>query len=367
MEDNNNAPQNNSDEINLIQLFGFFEQKIKAFFGGIFSIFKGLFSIIVYSLKALQRNIKILVPLLAISLVTGFYFDKQEPEYSSEMLVKPYFDAKYQLYANIEYYNSLLADGDYPTLSSIFGIDIEQAKNIKEFAMYPGPETENQLRKEYYKFIEDITLTQVKTSDNGDKESESIKVLDVSFEEFVEGRSIYSSDKFMIKALSTKKDIFKHLENGLNSSFENEYSTKNMKKRDSIISLKKATIEKEIRDIEALEKVYIDAFKENVKATASQIKVGKEGFAIADTKVETKEYELLEKKNKLYNELNDLQEGKVTEDTFFDVISSFPEIGKLEKIPFYTKRKLLYPLISFALFVFGLLFIKAYNFVEAYE
>jgi hypothetical protein len=367
MEDNNNTPQNNSDEINLIQLFGFFEQKIKAVFGGIFSIFKGLFSIIVYSLKALQRNIKILLPLLAISLVLGSYFDKQEPEYSSEMLVKPYFDAKYQLYANIEYYNSLLEDDDYPTLSSIFGINIEQAKNIKEFAMYSGPETENQLRKEYYKFIEDITLTQIKSSDKGDEEESNFKILDVSFKEFVEGRSIYSSDKFMIKAVSTKKDIFKYLEEGLNNSFDNEYSTKSMKKRDSVIILRKATIEKAIGEIEALEKVYIEAFKENVKATASQIRVGNEGFALADSKVDTKEFELLEKKNQLYDELNKLQEGKVTEDTFFDVISGFPEIGKLEKVPIYFQKKFLYPFISFALFVFVLLFTKVYKFVEAYE
>ncbi len=113
MEDNN-LPQKNSDEIDLIQLFGFFEQKIKGFFKGIFSIFRGVFSVVIYSLKSLQKNIKILGPLLIIALGIGVFLDKKEaPKYSSEMLVQPYFDAKYQLYANIEYYNSLLAEEDF--------------------------------------------------------------------------------------------------------------------------------------------------------------------------------------------------------------------------------------------------------------
>ncbi|MFD0964621.1 hypothetical protein [Pseudofulvibacter geojedonensis] len=368
MGDNSNLPRKNSEEIDLIQLFGFFEQKIKGFFKGIFSIFNWVFSSIIYGLKSLQKNINILGPSLILLLVLGVFLDKKEdPKYSSEMLVQPYFEAKYQLYANIEYYNSLLAEKDYETLSSIFGINIDQAKKIKEFEMFPGPETENQLRKEYYDFVEDITLKNTHSIDGNGIEENSKVVLDISFEEFVEGRSIYSSNKYMIKAVSSKKDIFKYLEKGLNNSFDNQYSTKNMKKRDSIISLRKTTIEKTIAEIDSLQKVYVEAFKENVKATSSQIKVGEEGFALADSKVETREFELLEKKNKLYEELRTLQESKVVEDTFFDVISSFPEIGKLEAVPFYKRKMIILPILGFILFVLGLFSIKAYRFIEKYE
>lgn len=368
MGDNNNTPQKSSEEVDIIQLFDFFERKIKGGFKRIFLIFNWLFSVFIFSLQELQKNIKILGPVLIIAIAIGVFLDKKnDPEYSSEMLVQPYFEAKYQLYANIEYYNSLLAEKDYNTLREIFGIDLSQAEMIKGFEMYPGPETENQLRKEYYGFVEDITLGQVKSNKSNDEEEPNTTVLDVSFEQFVEGRSIYSSDKYMIKAVSSKKDIFKHLEKGLNNSFDNQYSTKNMKKRDSVILLRKKTIEESIKEIEKLQDIYVEAFKENVKATSSQIKVGSEGFALADSKVETKEYELLEKKTKLYEELRVLQESKVVEDTFFDVISSFPEIGRLEGVPFYKKKTILFPVIAFVLFVLCLLSIKSYKFVEKYE
>lgn len=367
MGDSNNTSKNNSEEVDILQLFDFFEQKIKGVFKGFFLIINRFFSAFIFSLQALQKNIKILGPLLVLSLALGVFLDqKKDTEYSSEMLVQPYFEAKYQLYANIEYYNSLLAEKDFETLKEIFDIELDQAKEIKGFEMYPGPETENQLRKEYYSFVEDITLNQVKSSKK-DEEETNTTVLDVSFDEFVEGRSIYSSDKYMIKAVSSKKDIFKHLEKGLNNSFDNQYSTKNMKKRDSVITLRKQTIEKSIKEIEKLQEVYVDAFKENVKATSSQIKVGDEGFALADSKVETREYELLEKKSKLYEDLRTLQESKVVEDTFFDVISSFPEIGRLESEPFYKKKAILFPVIAFVLFVLCLLSIKSYRFVEKYE
>ncbi len=356
-----------SEEIDLIQLFGFFEQKIKGFFKRIFSIFNWFFSILIFGLKVFQKKIKTLGLLLIVAVLLGVVLDKRKaPEYSSEMLVQPYFEAKYQLNANIKYYNSLLAEQDFETLKEIFEIDLDQVQKIIGFEMYPGPETENQLRREYYKFIKSITSNQVSSGEENEEGETSRPIIEVSFEDFVKGRSIYSSDKYMIKAVSSKKDVFKYLENGLNNSFNNEYSTKNMKKRDSIITIRKQTIEESIKEIEKLQVIYVAAFKENIKATSSQIKVGNEGFALADSKVETKEYELLEKKTKLYEELGRLQESKVVDDTFFDVISSFPEIGKLEVVPFYKMKVIVLPIIAFILFTLSLLLIRAYKFVEEY-
>lgn len=368
MGDQINKPEKTNEEIDLLQLFNYFESKIKGIFNGIFSVFKKIFSVIIYFLQSLQNNIKILAPILVLAIALGIFLDKtEEKKYSSEMLVQPYFEAKYQLYANIEYYNSLLADKDYETLKNIFGIELEQAKKIKGFEMYPGPETENQLRKEYYDFVEDITLKNSSSLETDEEETKPKVVLEVSFEEFVKGRSIYSSDKFMIKAVSTQKDIFQHLEEGLNKSFDNQYSKKNMKKRDSVITLRRMAVQKQIDQIDSLQVVYIDAFKENVKASTAQIEVNESGFALADSKVETKEFQLLEKKTKLIEELRELEESKVVEDTFFDVIASFPKIGKLESQKIYLKKKILLPALAFVLFVFYLLGIKFYTFIKNYE
>ena len=131
--------------------------------------------------------------------------------YSSSMLVKPYFDSKYQLVTNINYYNSLLENSDYNTLSDIFNVSIEEAEEIIGFEISPGPETENDRIVQYDRFIKSI---------------DSIRAQEISFDDYVENRSIYSGDLFEIHAFSFKKNIFVNLlrrRTKINGSYENRY------------------------------------------------------------------------------------------------------------------------------------------------
>ena len=52
----------------------------------------------------------------------------------------------------------------------------------------------------------------------------------IAYDDFVENRSIYSGSFFEINVKSYKKDIFRSLENGLNSTFTNTYSLRKWKK-----------------------------------------------------------------------------------------------------------------------------------------
>jgi len=167
--------------------------------------------------------------------------------YSSEMLVRPYFESKYQLITNISYFNALISNQDYSTLKSIFDINDDTVKEIKGFSIEPGPETENDRILQYESFISKI---------------DSIRAQDISFDDYIENRSLYSGNLYLVKAESYKKDIFKSLENGLNSSFSNEYSIKKMKKRDSINTIKKQNILDNLKQVDSLQKIYITVLKD---------------------------------------------------------------------------------------------------------
>ena len=369
--DNNLNNQNNSEEVDLFKLFNFFESKIKSVFRLVFNSLKYVFSSLIFCLKVLIRNVKIISLLLFTTVLIGFYLDYNRPkEYSSEMLVEPYFDAKYQLNSNIQYYNSLIEDYDYKTLSKIFQIDEVKAKKIVAFDMFPGPETDNALRKEYFSFIKDISI-KTKGIDGNEKNKTDVvvdqSVLNVSYNDFLEGRSIFSSSKYIIKIVSTDKNIFENLTNGLNTSFDSEFSKKNIAKRDSILGLRKESILKSIKDIDSLQKVYVQVFKENSESKSNKLKMGDGGLEIADNKVQTREYDLLLQKQQLTKELQLIEEEKVSDDAVFDVISSFPAIGKVDRKPLMQKNIIKLPLTSFLLFLIGLILVNIYKFIKEYE
>jgi hypothetical protein len=346
-----NTPQNNSEEVDLIGLFKLLGKAIGKVFKFIASIFKAIFSAFIYSLKAILENFRLVSIVVVICALTGYGLERYSPKvYSSQMLVKPYFDSKYQLISNIDYFNSLIENDDYEKLTTIFGISKAEAEKIKSFEIESGPESDNEKIQEYSRFLKTIDSTLAE---------------DISFDDFLENRDIYASSIYKIIINSTKKDIFKTLEAGLNSSFENTYSEKKMKKRDSLIYIEKQNILSSLASVDSLQKVYIDVLKEESKSNSNKISLG-EGFTLEPDRSKTKEYELLNKEIELKKELRALDKLKVEEDVFFDTISGFQEIGSISE-SLLKKYSLIFPALGF--FILSAIFLlnKTIKFIRSYE
>jgi len=339
-----------SDEIDLGQLFNALGRLFDRLYNFIKSIFKGILSFIVSILRVIINNYKIILIAVVVSGIIGFTLEKVKPAtYGSSMLVKPYFDSKYQLVTNIDYFNALIGNKDYTTLSNIFDLDEGSVKQIKAFEIAPGPETENDRIKQYDKFVKSI---------------DSVRAAEVEFEDFVENRSIYSGDFYEISVESYKKDIFSSLEKGLNSSFTNQYSLKKMKKRDSLIIIQKENILASIQELDSLQKIYVNVLNEEAKSSSGKLNFDS-GFPLKQEKSDTKEYELLNQQLKLRNELRILEEKKIEEDVFFDTISSFQKIGtKSDKIS--EKYSLIFPILSIILLVLLYITTSVVKFVNSY-
>ena len=346
-----NTPQNSSEEVDLIALFKLFGNAIIRFFNFITSIFKAVFSVLIYSIKAVIDNIKIIAIVTVLFAILGYGLEKVSTKvYSSQMLVKPYFDSKYQLISNIDYFNSLLANSDYEKLTGIFEISEEDSKQIMGFEIEAGPESENEKLQEYSQFLKTIDSTMAQ---------------EMSFEAFIENRDIYASAIYSITVSSTKKDIFKSLETGLNSSFDNTYSEKKMKKRDSLIYIEKQNILSSLASVDSLQKVYLDVLKEESKSNSNKISLG-EGFTLDPDKSRTREFELLNKEIELKRELRDLDKLKVEEDVFFDTIAGFQEIGNISQ-NFLKRYSFVLPILGFLALCLIFLTNKVIKFVKSYE
>lgn len=341
-----------SEEVDLGQLFKLIGGAFDRLFNFIGRIFSAVFSIVVYAIKAIIDNIKLIAIVLLLAAVLGYALEKTQPDmYKSQMLVKPYFESKYQLITNINYYNALIQERDYSQLKEIFDIDIQEANTIVQFEILSGPESENDQIQQYDVFLKSI---------------DSTRAQEISFTDFIENRNIYSGEVFEISVISEQKDIFRSLESGLNKTFTNTYSSKKMQKRDSIIALSKARIESSLKQVDSLKNVYIKVLQDDVNSKNQGPLTVKEGMSLVQERVKTKEFELLEKELKLKEELSVLETKKVEEDVFFDTISSFQDVGaKYKKVS--QQYSLIFPALSFVFLILSFFLIKVIRFAKNYE
>ena len=109
-----------SEEVDLGQLFKMIGNMFDRLFQFIGGIFKSVFSVIIYTIKAVISNFKIIVLAMVLAGVIGYALEKtKQPVFTSSMLVKPYFDSKFQLVTNIKYYNALIEDKGFKLQNSI--------------------------------------------------------------------------------------------------------------------------------------------------------------------------------------------------------------------------------------------------------
>lgn len=342
---------NTNEEVDLLVLFNYIGDKINKLFSFLIKLITSIFSVFIYAAKAIINNIKLIALVVLVFGLAGYLFEEiATKKYDSSMLVRTHFGSKYQLATNLNYYNALIESEDYTTLSNIFEIHKDTISKVLNFEMAMGPETENERIKEYDQFVSSI---------------DSVRAQNINYDDFILNRDIYSGNLFEIRVESIKRDIFKDLEKGINKSFDNMYSIEQMKKRDSLIVIKKKNILNSIQQIDSLKKVYIKVIENESENTKANLSLG-DGFPLKQEKSETKEYQLLDKEIKLRDELRALEEEKLEEDVFYDVISNFQVVGN-EVTYWYEKYSIVFPLLGFLLLCGIFILNKFTSYVKNYE
>lgn len=341
----------NNEEVDLGQLFNAIGKLFEKLFTFLGKVLKGFFEVIIYSLKPIVNNFKLICIVIFAAAIAGFVLEQfKKPEYKSDMLVRPYFGSKYQLSNNVSYFNALIGEGNLSELSRIFEIDSNSAESLVGFNMEIGPETPNDLLVEYDSYIKSIDSTLAR---------------EVTYEQFVENRDILNANIFSITAVAKKPDIFVGLENGFRKTFENDYSKKLRERRDDTIKLRKISLQKQLEEIKTLQEVYVKLIEN--EANNPEVSIGAEGmFPLQQTKRETKEFDLLQRELQIRSAINRLEEKLIKENTYFDIVSGFELVGT-QTSSIYNKYALVFPLLAFALMTVVFVFIKTFEFIKKYE
>ena len=345
----NSTPQN--DEVDLGQLFKIIGQLFKSPFIFFKSILNDLFRVAIYSLKPFVNNIKMVSAILIITALIGFFLEKYSKTiYTSDMLVRPYFDSKYQLANNIDYFNTLVDEGNISELSRVFEIDSSESASLLGFEIEIGPQTKNDIIKEYDGFLKTIDSTLATT---------------ITYDDFIENRDILNGSTFRITAESSTIDVFGKLETGFNKTFENNYSKKNKILRDSSIVIEKKKLLRDLKRIDSIQKIYLEVIK--TESEKESVILSNGDMTVSQEKTTTREYELLQEEMKIRNELTALDEKQITESDFYDVLSSFEDVGGVKKVSIYLRYPVLFPLIAFGLMILTFVVYKTFYFIKEYE
>jgi len=128
------VPQNSDQEIDIFQL----SRSIGSFFDRINrSIFKAI--------QFFIRNWIVVLVLVVLGVVLGFYLDSNKKSYNNQVVVTPNFESVDYLYAKVDLIQSKIAAGDIDFLKNVVGISNPQS--IRRIEIKPIADV--------YKFIED--------------------------------------------------------------------------------------------------------------------------------------------------------------------------------------------------------------------
>ncbi|BAO75571.1 hypothetical protein [Winogradskyella sp. PG-2] len=345
--------QSQNDEVDLGQLFNAIGKLFERLFQFIGNIFKSIFSGLIYALKPIVNNFKLIGSVVIIASILGFTSDKslRKPIYQSTMLVKPYFESKYQLVNSIDYFNSLIGSKNIEKISDIFEIDSLSAKSLKGFDIEVGPETQDEILKQYDDYVKST-------------EVDSTMLTYLPYDIYVKNRDLLSSNIFSIRALSLKNDVFTSLQKGFEKILKNKHSVSLKKKSDEVYNVQKSTFEQQLARIDSIQKLYAEVRRK--EAANNTLGFNGSTFPLAEDKAETKEYELFREEVRIRNQLRTLEQEKIEEKTdHYEVISGFKAIGTKEGL--LKKHVILYPIIAFLFLVLFFISNRAFRFIKNYE
>ena len=308
------SPQNNSEEVDLVQLLkligsGF--KSIAIFIGHILNKFFFVFVWIVFFIK---KNILILIISAFVGLLFGYIVEyKMGPLYKSSMIIKQNYNTGKSLYNSLEYFNGLLAEGDFDALSKELLIDTSYISSIKDFKMESFI-TENQRYVEYNNYLKGL---------------DSVLASEYDYDTYLEeiDESVYTTQLLTIRATSNDNFnlVFKAISSKMNTIpfFQREQERDIRELENTALALNAA-----IRESDSLQKTYKKVLENTLDLeNGSQTSITFEG---TDDNNRTREYELYKSNIGLRKELVSIERAKENKEYVVETLSNTPSKGFID-------------------------------------
>ena len=197
-----NKPQHEEKEVELVPIFVWIGRGISSFFNGIGRFFASLGHLFLLFLIFLQRNLLLVVGITILGGALGWYLNKQaKSSYTGEMIVQPNFNSNSQLISKVDYYQSLINESNTKQLGKELAITSEQASSLLSITIEPFY-NKNELIESY---------------DELARKSDSVAVSNLDYDEYANAYRKNDYQHYKIEASSKNpyavNKLFSKLEN----------------------------------------------------------------------------------------------------------------------------------------------------------
>ena len=310
MSTNPNTP-NNSEEVDLGQLFKLIGAAFDRFFNFIYSIFKGLFSVFIWFVFFIKKHIIILVVAGIIGIGIGILSSKtSQAKYQSSVTLVQNYQIGENLYSAVGYYNDLLKQSDYEILGKALNLNEEKANSILSFDVKPVV-SENQKLLAFNNYMKGL---------------DSLAATKIEYEDFLKNNEDYTFTHQQISIESTQRNSFKSVfENIVESINSNPFFVNEQRKDIAELNQIKNALELALVKSDSLQNTYKRVLEMSSKSDkSSEIGITFEGSN--DTE-KTKEFDLYQSDLELRNQLVQIERNIQDKQYIVEMISNKQDSG----------------------------------------
>jgi len=305
---------NQSDEVDLKQLFNIIGNLFERLFQFIGKIFQRLFLSFVWLVFFVKKHIIKIIIAGVIGFAYGYFKQsKGEPIYKSTTVIKQNYDTGENLYRAIDYYNELIAEDDSVTLGEVLKIDSSKAASIIDLEV-ESVVTINDKIESFDKYV---------------KELDSVIASTITFEDYVLNSKEfhYPVQRIIIKA--REKAIFGTVvSNIVDKIVLTDYFQIEQKKDLDELALLEKSIFASLEASKGLQNIYKNVLETSVdKSGGSQTSIRIDN---TEDKSITKEFELYNNDVLLRRELVSIERQKQDKQYIIEVISSQENQGTID-------------------------------------
>lgn len=356
MSTNSNAP-NNSEEVDLGQLFKLIGNVFDRFFNFIASIFKNIFLAVVWCVFLVKKRIIVLGLATFFGLLIGAFSQKTAiPKYESSVTVVQNYPTGENLYSSVGYYNDLLRQQDYETLGTVLNLDLEKTKSILGFDVRPVVSENNKLVA-FDKYI---------------KQLDSLAASKIEYEEFLINNEDYTHKYQQITIESSERNSFKSVfENIVKSINSNPFFINEQRKDIVELTQTKTALEKALDESKMLQETYKKVLEQGIgsdNAKSSEIGITFEGSSEVE---KTKEFDLYQSDLELRTQLVEIERELLDKQYVVEMISNKQDSGFASNTKSFLGKELSPVLFYGILVLLGtmavLLGIEFLKFIEKYK
>jgi hypothetical protein len=343
---NKDLPQpQQSEEVDLGQLFKLIGNAFDRLFKFIGGIFKGILDAVILFLLFIQKNfIKFLI-IGVIGVTIGIFIDYiRDPRYISTMVVEPNFNSVQQLYNNIEFYNELAEAKDSTALADVLAISKREASTIKEFKVESYSD-ENQKIQLFDRFVRSLDTSTRKA---------------IEMKSYLKNFNSFDARFHTVTIIATNNRIAKKIQPVIiNSISGNDYFNLQKYISDVNIKLQDSLYKKQIMEIDSLQilykKVMLAEAEKPMQGTS--INLGENGSK------DNKELALVNKIAELKTNLVELNQERANKSSIINVISDFPNKG-VEQRDLFERYTFLVPCFMLIATLIIFMFLSLNNYLK---